>query len=316
MSDKLLEMETFVRVVEAGTLSAAAEQLAVAKSAVSKRLSDLEGRLGVQLLARTTRRMNLTDSGRSFLAHAKDILSAVEIAESAAAGSRSLLQGNLRIAAPLTFGLMHLNPAIREFLKLHPDVTVDIDFSDSQIDLIHGGYDLALRIAELGDSRLAARPLTRIRHTVAASPGYLSDRAPPKTPQDLLDFDCLGYSGARDSRWPYAGPSGQKGAIEPTALIKANNGAFLRDLAIAGSGMVNQPTFILYRAICSGELIELLPTYSWRELTAYAVYPKTRHLPLRVRAFIDFLADFFDRDNPYWDGQITGAARKLKAAKK
>lgn len=316
MSDKLLEMETFVRVVEAGTLSAAAEQLAVAKSAVSKRLSDLEGRLGVQLLARTTRRMNLTDSGRSFLARAKDILSAVEIAESAAAGSRSLLQGNLRIAAPLTFGLMHLNPAIREFLKLHPDVTVDIDFSDSQIDLIHGGYDLALRIAELGDSRLAARPLTRIRHTVAASPGYLSDRAPPKTPQDLLDFDCLGYSGARDSRWSYAGPSGQKGAIEPTALIKANNGAFLRDLAIAGSGMVNQPTFILYRAICSGELIELLPTYSWRELTAYAVYPKTRHLPLRVRAFIDFLAHFFDRDNPYWDGQITGAARKLKAAKK
>jgi len=308
MSDKLLEMETFVRVVEAGTLSAAAEQLAVAKSAVSKRLSDLEARLGVQLLARTTRSLNLTDSGQSFLVQAKDILSAVEIAESTAAGSRSLLQGNLRIAAPLTFGLMHLNPAIRKFLKLHPGVTVDINFSDSQIDLVHGGYDLALRIAELSDSRLAARPLTRIRHTVVASPAYLSNKALPKTPQDLLDLDCLGYSAARDSRWPYTGPSGQKGAIEPTARIKANNGAFLRDLAIAGSGMVNQPTFIVYRAICSGELINLLADYSWRELTAYAVYPKTRYLPLRVRAFIDFLTTYFDRDQPYWDVEIAGAA--------
>lgn len=309
MPDKLLEMETFVRVVEAGTLSAAAEQLAVAKSAVSKRLTDLEARLGVQLLARTTRSLNLTDSGRSFLVQAKDILSAVEIAESAAAGSRGLLQGNLRIAAPLTFGLMHLNPAIREFLHLHPGITVDIDFSDNQIDLVHGGYDLALRIAELGDSRLAARPLTRIRHAVTASPAYLSDKIFPKSPQDLLDLDCLGYSGARDPRWSYTDPSGQKGAIEPSARIKANNGAFLRDMAIAGSGVIIMPTFMISQAICSGELIHLLTNYSWRELTAYAVYPKTRYLPLRVRAFIDFLTTYFDRDEPYWDCEIAGMNR-------
>lgn len=309
MTNKLLEMETFVRVVEAGTISAAAEQMALAKSAVSKRLSDLEARLGVQLLARTTRSLNLTDSGRSFLIQAKDILSAVEIAESAAAGSRSLLQGNLRIAAPLSFGLMHLNPAIREFLKLHPAVTVDIDFSDSQIDLVHGGYDVALRIAEMGDSPLAARPLTRIRNTVTASPGYLSNKRLPITPQDLLDLDCLRYSGARDSRWLYTDPSGQKGAIEPTAFIKANNGQFLRDMAIAGSGVIYQPTFISYRAICSGELITLLADYSWREVTAYAVYPKTRYLPLRVRAFIDFLATYFDRDEPYWEREIASATK-------
>jgi len=175
---------------------------------------------------------------------------------------------------------------------------------------VHGGYDLALRIAELGDSRLAARPLTRIRHMVTASPAYLSDITFPATPQALLDLDCLGYSGASDPRWSYTDPSGHKGAIEPTPRIKANNGAFLRDMAIAGSGAVIMPTFMIYRAICSGELIHLLTDYSWRELTAYAVYPKTRYLPLRVRAFIDFLTACFDRDEPYWDREIAGAEKK------
>ncbi|WPC06222.1 LysR family transcriptional regulator [Pseudomonas benzenivorans] len=301
MSDKFLEMETFVRVVEAGSVSAAAEQLVIAKSAVSKRLSDLEARLGVQLLARTTRSLSLTDSGRLFLEHVKEILSAVDIAESTATGARTLVQGKLRIASPLTFGLMHLTPAIREFIKQYPSVTVDIDFSDSQVDLVHGGYDLALRIADLGDSRLAARPLTKIRHAITASPDYFKYRAPPKTPRDLLDLDCLRYSGAKDSRWVYTDPAGKKGAVDPTPLITSNNGAFLRDLAIAGNGIVNQPIFISYQAIRSGELIVLLKDYTWREFTAYVVYPSTQYLPLRVRTFIDFLAEYFDRDNPYWE---------------
>jgi len=309
MPDKLQEMETFVRVVEAGSISAAAEQLAVAKSVVSKRLSDLESRLGVQLLARTTRSLSLTDSGRSFLEQTKEILTAVDVAESSATGSRSQVQGRLRIASPLTFGLMHLNPAIREFIKRYPSVTVDIDFSDSQIDLVHGGYDLALRIADLGDSRLAARPLTRIRHAVVASPDYFKDRPLPKTPQDLLELDCLRYSGASDSRWLYTDPDGKKGAVDPTALINANNGAFLRDMAIAGSGVINQPTFISYQGICSGELIMLLEDYRWREFTAYVVYPKTRYVPLRVRTFIDFLVEYFDRDEPYWEREIASALK-------
>lgn len=308
MSDKLLEMETFVRVVEAGSISAAAEQLAVAKSAVSKRLSDLEARLGVQLLARTTRSLNLTDSGRFFLEQVKDILSAVDVAESAASGSRGVAQGKLRIASPLTFGLMHLGPAVREFIKLHPSVTVDIDFSDSQIDLVHGGYDLAIRIADLGDSRLAARPLTSIRHAVTASPDYFKHRELPRTPKDLLELDCLRYSGARDSRWLYIDPLGNKGAIDPASSINSNNGAFLRDLAISGCGVINQPTFISYQAICSGELMILLEDYSWREFTAYIVYPKTRYLPQRVRAFIDFMTEHFDRHEPYWEREI---ARKI-----
>ncbi|WP_027856497.1 LysR family transcriptional regulator [Marinobacterium jannaschii] len=309
MADKLVEMETFVRVVEAGSISAAAEQLAVAKSVVSKRLSDLEARLEVQLLARTTRRLNLTDSGRAFLEQCKSILSAVDVAESVASGSRGQVQGRLRIASPLTFGLMHLNPAIREFIKLHPLVRVDIDFSDSQIDLVHGGYDLALRIADLADSRLAARPLTQIRHAVAASPEYFRNRALPSTPKELLELDCLRYSGARDSKWLYTDPSGKKGAIDPATFISANNGAFLRDMAIAGSGIINQPTFISYQAICSGELMLLLEDYKWREFTAYIVYPKTNYLPLRVRTFIEFLARYFDRDLPYWEREIASATK-------
>ncbi len=316
MSDKLLEMETFVRVVEAGSISAAAEQMSVAKSAVSKRLSDLEARLGVQLLARTTRRLNLTDSGRAFLAQSKEILAAVDIAESTATGSRGLIQGKLRITSPLTFGLMHLNPAIREFMRLHPDVRVDIDFSDHQRDLVHGGYDLGLRIANLGDSQLAARPLTQIRRAIVASPSYFKDKALPKTPKDLLELDCLHYSGASDSRWVYISPNGQKGAIEPIARINANNGAFLRDMAIAGGGVINQPTFNIYQAICSGELITLLDDYCWQELTACIVYPKTHYLPLRVRAFIDFLTEYFDRDEPYWEREIAQAVKQQELAHK
>ncbi len=310
MPDKFLEMETFVRVVEAGSISAAAEQLAIVKSAVSKRLSDLEARLGVQLIARTTRSLNLTDSGRAYLEQAKKILSAVDIAESSASGLRSLVRGKLRIAAPLTFGLMHLNPAIREFTKLHPSVSVDIDFSDSKVDLVHGGYDLALRIADLGDSQLAARPLTRIRHAITASPDYFKHRALPNTPQDLLELDCLLYSGASEPRWLYTEPSGKKGAVEPSAHINANNGAFLRDMAIAGSGIINQPTFNTYQAICSGDLIMLLEDYTWREFTAYIVYPKTKYLPLRVRAFIDFLVGYFNRDEPYWEREIASVTKK------
>lgn len=305
MADKLLEMETFVRIVESGSISAAAEQMAIAKSVVSKRLSDLEMRLGVQLLARSTRRMSLTDAGQSFLDKSKHILSAVDIAESTVTGTQDALQGVLRLTAPQTFGLMHLNPVIRQFMKLHPSIKVEIDFSDSQIDLVSGGYDLALRIAELNDNRLAARPLTKIRHAVSASPKYLKNKTPPKAPKDLLKLDCLKYSGSQDSRWSYIDASGQKGAIDPSPTIKANSGGFLKDMAIAGSGVIHQPTFISYKAICSGELTLLLKDCTWRELTAYIVYPKTAYLPLRVRAFIDFLVDYFDRDYPYWDQEIS-----------
>lgn len=307
MADKLLEMETFIRIVESGSISAAAEQLAIAKSVASKRLSELEMRLGVQLLVRSTRRMSLTDSGQIFLEKSKQILSAVDIAETTASGSQDALQGVLRLTAPQTFGLMHLNPVIRQFMALHPAVKVEIDFSDSQIDLIGGGYDLALRIAELDDNRLAARPLTKIRHAVSASPQYFNNKSLPKTPKDLLQLDCLRYSGSRDSRWTYVDAAGQEGAIDPSATIKANSGGFLKDMAIEGCGLIHQPTFISYKEICSGELTLLLSDYTWRELTAYIVYPKTAFLPLRVRAFIDFLVDYFDRDMPYWDQEISDA---------
>ena len=308
MADKIVEMETFVRIVEAGSISSAADQLDLAKSVVSKRLSDLEARLGVQLLARTTRRLHLTDSGRAYLDTVKDILSAIDIAEASAAGSKGEIQGRIRIACPVTFGLMHLAPAISAFIKKHPAVNVDINFSDSRIDLVHGGYDLALRIADLGDSRLVAKPLTRIRHAVVASPDYFKTKALPETPKDLLALDCLRYSEASDTQWKYTDPSGNRGAVDPTALISANNGAFLKDMAVAGNGIINQPTFIAYKAICSGELIMLLEDYKWREFTAYLVYAKTRYLPSRVRVFINFLTDYFDRDEPYWEREIAEAS--------
>ncbi len=302
--DRFAEMSAFVRVVRSGSITAAAEQQSIAKSAVSKRLADLEKRLGVQLLTRTTRRLTLTSAGSEFLERAEAILADVEEAESEALSARGRLSGRVRVAAPLTFGLMHLSPAIRSFSLANPEVKLDLDLSDRQVDLIEDGFDLAIRIAELTDSNLAARPITRSRHALAASPSYFEGQPIPQTPEELGSYQCLEYTNIADPSWRYVAPDGKQGSVRLSHHLRANNGEFLRDAAIAGLGIVLQPTFIIYKALESGQLIHLLPDYYWRETTAYAVYPQTRYLPARVRAFIDYLVDYFDRETAYWDVEV------------
>jgi DNA-binding transcriptional LysR family regulator len=299
--DRFAHMQIFVGVVEAGSISAAAERLNLAKSAVSRRLAELEAHLGVSLIQRTTRRLNLTHSGRTYYARCVAILADVEEAESAVSQDHGALKGRLKVALPLAFGLLHLAPLIQAFMTRHPDVRFELDFNDRQIDLMQEGFDLAIRIATLEDSSLIARRLAPIRHVVCASPAYLVRHGTPRAAADLAAHVCLAYSNVRDPDvWHYHGPGGQPGEVRVPVRLAASSGEFLMQVAIAGEGLVLLPSFYVHEALRAGQLQRLLADHLWPELAAYAVYPPTRHLSRRARALIDFLAEGLAGE-PYWD---------------
>jgi DNA-binding transcriptional LysR family regulator len=298
--DTFDEMRTFVRVVEAGSISQAAEQLGVAKSGVSRRLAELEARLGVRLLNRTTRRSSLSDAGRSYYEGAVRLLSDVAELDALVTGSEAALEGRLRLAAPLSFGLAHLSPAIEAFASAHPEVLIDIDFSDRQVDLVAQGVDLAIRIAELRDSSLKARRICPIRLMLCASPAYLERHGTPNSPEDLARHQVLFYDIGGGSVLRLADGRGGEQAVNLSPRLVANNGDFLRDMAVAGHGIILTPTFIAWREVAAGALLPVLADYWPEPLNAYAVYPQSRYLPRRARILIEFLAERFG-DNPYWD---------------
>ena len=302
--DRFTALGTFVCVADTGSISSAAERLDVAKSAVSRRLRDLETHLGVELFHRTTRHLALTSSGEQFYHRARRILADLDEAEEAVTRQHGALTGTLRVAAPLTFGLMHLQPAITAFMAAHPGVEFDLNLDDGEIDLVGEGFDLGLRLAQLPDSTLMARRLAPIRNIAAASPDYLDRHGTPAHPEQLADHDCLIYSNVPEGRvWGYTDDQGRWRPIRGRRRLRVNNGDFLRDAAIAGAGIVIEPTFILHRAIADGRLVPILTDVAWPEIGAYAVYPQTRHLSARVRAFIDFLAQRFAGE-PYWDSGL------------
>lgn len=298
-------MKTFVRVVEAGSISKAADQIGIAKSGVSRRLADLENRLGVKLINRTTRRSSLTDAGDSYYRGAVKLLSDVAELDSSVVGSETSLQGTLRLAVPLSFGLGHLSPAIDEFLGLHPDLDVHINFSDHRIDLVEQGVELAIRIADLDDSSLQARRICPIRLVLVASPAYLDRFGMPSKPGDLSGHRVLRYDAGGNQPLRLKDRDGQTHTVTGRTPIIANNGDFLRDMAAAGHGIYATPTFIAWEAIDDGRLLTVLDDFPQSELTAWAVYPQNRYLSRRARAFIDFLVERFG-DKPYWDDCLAG----------
>ena len=299
--DKFAHMQIFVGIVEAGSISGAAERLGLAKSAVSRRLTELEERLGASLIQRTTRRLNLTDSGRAYYARCVALLADLDEAESAVSQAHGSLKGGLKVALPLSFGLLHLAPLIQAFMTRHPEVRFELDFNDRQIDLMQEGFDLAIRIANLPDSSLIARRLAPIRHLLSASPAYLAKHGTPKRPEDLRHHVCLAYSNlANPGVWHYRTLDGVAGSVQVPVKLKANNGDFLYQTALAGHGLILHPTFYLSEALRSGALVPVLTDIVWPELNAYAVYPPTRHLSSRVRALVDFLAKRFEGE-PAWD---------------
>ncbi len=299
--DKFEDLQAFVAVVEAGSFTAAAERLNTAKSAVSRRVSSLEERLGVQLLRRTTRVLNLTETGSSFYEHSARILADLDEAEAAVQQEHGELRGTLRVALPLSFGVRHMCKPIAAFARQHPKVEFDLDLNDRRIDLIEEGVDLALRIGHLSDSSHIARRLFDARTVVCASPHYLSVHGEPRAPVDLLDHRCLVYSNLQDpATWRYRDRDGNRQSIEIEPVLSASSGDFLTNAAAHGMGLVIQPTFIASESIRRGNLVPVLTEYEWPVTPAYAIYPPTRHLSYRVRAFIDFLAERFS-GTPQWD---------------
>jgi len=298
---KTEEIQAFVHIVDASTITAAAERLSLAKSAISRRLSELEEQLGVELFHRTTRKLVLTDSGQGFYERCVQILSDLQEAEHSVSHAHHELSGQLRVAAPLSFGAMHLGPAIIEFQKQHPKLNFDIDFNDRKIDLIQEGFDVGIRIADLKDSSLIARKLASASFVICASPSYLEKHGEPKLPQDLKSHRCFTYSNKdQPNRWVFTDKQGLTQSITVPGVMQANNGAFLNTAAISGLGIVYQPTFIAYESITRGELVPILKDYSMTKIGAYAIYPPTRHLSQRVRKFIDFLVERF-AGIPYWE---------------
>lgn len=300
---QLEDMAMFVRIVEAGGISKAAEQLDIAKSAVSRRLNELEGRLGSQLISRTTRKSKLTEAGEHFYQRALNILDEVDTLNEQTSGVRAEIEGTLKMSAPLSFGLMHLSCLIDEYGCEHPNLSFQLDFSDRQVDLVEEGYELAIRIGELPDSTMQAKRLTRIRQVLCASPDYLEKAGTPVVPEDLNQHQFLQYGFGKHGHIEFSDRQGQKQSLEVESRMKANNGDFLLQMAINGHGIACLPTFLAYNALREGQLVALLPGCRLPDMNAYAVYPQNRFLSQRCRRLIDFISERFGED-PYWDQAI------------
>lgn len=299
--DRFEDLQAYVAVVETGSFTAAAERLDTAKSAVSRRISALEERLGVQLLRRTTRQLNVTETGRNFYEQSARILADLEEAESAVLQEHGELRGTLRVALPLSFGIRHMAEPIAAFSRRHPLVNFNLDLNDRRIDLVEEGIDLAVRIGQLADSTLIARRLFDARTVVCAAPDYLARHGTPTTPADLKDHDCLVYGNLADpTRWVCRDANGKTIRIDVHAAMTASSGDFLSVAAAKGLGIAIQPTFIAGESISRGELVPILGDFEWPVTPAYVVYPPTRHLSFRVRALIDHLVEYFS-GTPAWD---------------
>ena len=284
-----------MRTVEAGSFTAAAAQLGVAKSAVSRRVVELEQRLDVQLIVRSTRRLSLTEAGQTLYDRAVRLLVDWEEAEASVSTEQTSLKGSIRLTLPLSFGHSHIGYSVLAFQQRYPEVAIDIELTDRKVDLIAEGFDLAVRIGELSDSSMVARKLDVIDTTVVASPQYLAAHGTPNTPEQLSTHRELRFALRGRKGWSYTAPDGSRGEFEMMSGLRANSGDFLRDAAIGHHGVAILPRFIVQPALDTGELIELLPDYQWPALNAYALYPSSKHLPRRVRALVEYLMEHCHR---------------------
>ncbi|MEM7443227.1 MAG: LysR family transcriptional regulator [Pseudomonadota bacterium] len=298
--DRLTSLEVFNKVVETESFSQAARQLGLSRAMASKHVQALENRLGVRLLNRTTRRLSLTEAGSDFYTRTAQIVADLEDAEAKAADLNLTPRGVLKVNAPLSFALSQLSPILPAFLADHREVRIDLTLNDRIVDLVDEGYDLAIRVGLLADSSLIARKLATCRMVLCASPGYLKKHGALKSPDDLTDHNCLGYSySARPSQWEFHGLKSNV-TVSIKGNLVANNGDILRDAAIADEGIVIQPSFIVGNDLCAGRLVPLLTEWKVPDIAVYALYPENRHVAAKVRSFVDFLVKRFGPEPP-WD---------------
>ena len=292
----LLDVLAFVRVVETGAFSRAAERMGMAKSILSRRVARLEEQLGARLLTRSAQGAQPTDVGQAYYERASLILAELDAAQEVVDQAVTQIAGPIRLSAPLTFGVQHLSPALVEFAAANPRVELDVSFDDRTIDLIAGGFDLAVRIGRLKDSALVARRIAPVRKVVAASPAYLAQRGRPERPRDLAEHDLLLYS---NEAWRFRVDKGWE-TIRGQNRLRADNGDLLRKAAEAGLGICLLPSFMAAPSIESGTLEVLLRDFPLEEAGLHVVMPPGRATTARVRALVEFLAGRFG-PGPSWD---------------
>lgn len=296
--DRFLEMQAFVAVVDAGSFVRGADALEMSKSAVSRLVADLEARLGVRLLQRTTRRLSLTHEGVLFLERCRDLLSGVGNAEAEVTRHADALIGELRVSAPTTFGLLHLAPLWPVFMARHPKLTLDVNLADRFVDLVDEGYDVAVRIARLADSSLVSRKLASTRLVLCATPRYLRVNGTPEVPADLARHPVFAYKLlTTGDQWHFDGPQGPV-VVKVNPRMRSNSGDSCVAAALQHQGLVLQPSFLLGSHLSLGALVEVMPEQCSSELGIYAVYPSRKLLAPKVRLLVDFLVESFRR--PSW----------------
>jgi DNA-binding transcriptional LysR family regulator len=294
----LNEVLVFARVVQAGSFVRAARQLGMPKSTVSRKLFDLEARLGARLLERTTRSLRLTDLGRAYYAHAERILHELEAADAAVTDSQAAPRGNLRVSAPLNFA--QLGPIGESFLARYPEVQLEIACSDRIVDLIAEGFDLAVRVGKLSDSTLIARPLGMMRNVLVASPSLLEQRGVPGAPEQLGDWPCIAFGGAAErASWELLGAGGRTVTIRIAPRFIVNDFDVLCSAAVSGLGIALLPAQRCVQDVRSGRLRRVLPQWSSIERPLQAVYPSGRHLSPKMKVFLDHLSASFSP--PPWE---------------
>lgn len=299
--ESLSDIAVFVHVVDSGSFTAAAGRLELSKSVVSKYVTRLENRLGARLLNRTTRRLSLTEVGRAFYERSRAGLREIEEAEAEVSRLQRAPRGTLRLNVPMSFGILHVAPAIPDFLARYPELSVDMNLDDRQLDLVEEGFDLAIRIAQLPDSSLVARRLGPCRHVVCGAPGYFRRHGVPRTPQDLREHNAIFYKYQDSAReWHFISPSGTPVRVPISGSVQMNNSLALREALLHGAGITLTPTFVVGADIKAGRLQAILADCRTLELSIYAIYPQHQHLSPKVRAFVDFIADRIT-DSPYWD---------------
>jgi len=298
--DKLGEMAMFVRVVDAGSFSAAARALHLTPSAVSKQISRLEGRLDARLLQRTTRRLHLTEEGRAFYERSVRIVAEIAEAEEAVNTLHATPQGTLRVNATVAFAKHQVVPRLPAFLARYPQLRIELELTDRSVDLVEEGLDVAIRLEEqMTDSSLVARRLAVNRRVICASPAYLEANGIPETPDDLLNHNCLTLS-ARETfnDWEFEDDNGSR-TLRVGGNFEANHGDALHEAVLAGIGLARLATYLVAPDIHAGRLVPLLVDYAHEKNALYVVYPHRRHLSSKVRAFVDFLVEAFTPVPPW-----------------
>lgn len=299
--NNLTGMMVFAQVVQSGSFSKAAEDLGMSKSSVSKKVSFLEDRLGVRLLNRTTRKLNLTEVGHVFYERCERIMSEAEEAELAITRLQDEARGHLKVSAPMSFGIRHLGVPMASFMKNYPDVTVDVQLNDRFVDIIDEGFDMAIRIGQLSDSSLIAKKIGSTRLVVTASPQYWADHGIPEHPNDLEQHKCLLYTLNRKGGTSLQfRENGKEFSKEIHGDVKSNNGDFLRMMTVAGAGVSLSPAMIVGADIANGRLVPVLEDFESEPINIYAVYPHNRHLSAKVRLFVDHLKSYYSAC-PSWE---------------